>query len=155
MRRIVVSFCFALMAAMSAQAGDFVSQTKSGSFDDVRFELGNAIVTRGLNVHSEGNLEAMMRRTGADVGSSVVVYKNAQFVQFCSALLSRKLAEIDPITMGYCPFGVFVYETAAKPGEIVVGYRRLASTSPSESALDKAKANVDALLAGIVADAVK
>jgi uncharacterized protein (DUF302 family) len=157
MRRVLTNagIILALIFVVPAQANDFVTTTKSGSFDDIRFELGNAIVTRGLSVHSEGNLETMLRRTGADVGSSVVVYKNAQFVQFCSAVLSRKLMEIDPAAMGYCPYGVFIYETDKSPGEIVIGYRRVAPAASSDSAIDKAKAAVDTLLAGIVADAVK
>jgi hypothetical protein len=49
---------------------------------------------------------------------------------------------------------VFIYEAAAKPGETVVGYRRPSVVSSSEAS-KKALADIDALLDGIVKDAVK
>ena len=66
----------------------------------------------------------MLERTGADVGSTKKIYANAEFFMFCSAKLSRAMIEADPANVGYCPYVVFLYEAAEKPGEIVVGYRR-------------------------------
>ena len=138
-----------------AFAQDIVTRTKQGTFDDVRFELGNAVIATGVSVQSEGNIAAMLGRTATDVGATETVYSRAEFIAFCSAKYSRAMMEADPTNIAFCPFVVFAYETKAKPGEIVVGYRRPVVPASQGPASVKAAADVDALLAKIVADTVK
>jgi uncharacterized protein (DUF302 family) len=143
-----------LAAAVPATAQEMIytAKTKS-SFDDVRFELTNAIVNRGLVIDFSGRIADMLARTGRDVGSEKPLYKAAEYVSFCSAKLSRQMMEADAANIAFCPYVVFFYETVARPGEVVVGYRLL---PPSGDAASKsALAEVDKLLAAIVADAVK
>ncbi|HZT48206.1 MAG TPA: DUF302 domain-containing protein, partial [Hyphomicrobiaceae bacterium] len=78
----------------------------------------------------------------------------AEFVTFCSAKLSRAMMEADPANIAYCPYVIFIYEAADRPGETVVGYRR-PRPAGSDEASRKALADIDALLDGIVSDAVK
>jgi uncharacterized protein (DUF302 family) len=151
------AFCIvAVLAGLATPAlGQDTVRTypAKGSFDDVRFELGEAIVNRGYTPHSEGNLEAMLERTGADVGSTRQVYKRAEFVTFCSAKYTRALVEADPDGIAQCPFQLFVYETPGSPPAVVAGYRRL-GTGKSDAS-KKAIAEIEALLDAIVKDAVK
>jgi uncharacterized protein (DUF302 family) len=136
-----------------AAAEGFETRTKAGSFEDVKFDLTNAIIERGLVIDHTGNVAAMLERTGAEVGSTKALYRRGEYMIFCSAKLSREMMEADPANMGLCPFVVFLYERADKPGEIVVGHRHpTARGSPASLA---AIAVVQALLRGIVADAVK
>ncbi len=95
----------------------------------------------------------MLARTGKDVGSEKQIYRHAEYVTFCSAKLSRAMMEADPANIAMCPYVIFFYETAAKPGEVVVGYRRpvLRGNDKSKAALKE----VDALLAGILKEAAK
>ena len=95
----------------------------------------------------------MLERTGADVGSSKPVYRQAEYFTFCSAKLSRSMMEADPANIGFCPYVVFIYETAAAPGTISVGYRR--PPAQGSDASRAALADIDALLDGIVKEAVK
>ena len=97
----------------------------------------------------------MLGRTAADVGATQTVYHHADFIAFCSAKYSRAMMEADPTNIAFCPFTVFIYETKAKPGEIVVGYRRPILPANPSAAAAKAAADVDALMAKIVEDAVK
>ncbi len=139
------------IAPVAAEVGDPV--TKKAAFDDVRFELGNAITTRGLAVQMEGNLGKMLERTGADVGSTKPVYAHAEFVEVCSAKFARMMVEADPALIGNCPFVFYVYEHVDRPGSVVVGFRRL---HPGVTASgQKAVAETEAMLDGIVRDAVK
>jgi hypothetical protein len=144
----------AVAASSPARADEFRTYSKAAAFDDIKFELNNAIVDRGLTVDNTGRIGEMLERTGADVGSTKKIYKNAEFLTFCSAKLSRQMMEADPANVGFCPYVVFVYEAEAKPGTTVVGYRRPMSASGSE-ATKKALGEIDALLDGIVKDAVK
>lgn len=141
------------LAVASASAQDVRSYRKAAAFDDVRFELNNAITDKGLAIDHVGELGKMLERTGADVGSTKEIYKNAEFITFCSARYSRRMMEADPDNIGFCPFVIFIYEAADKPGETVVGYRRPTPTGSEESR--KALADIDTLLDSIVRQAVK
>jgi hypothetical protein len=136
-----------------AQEGALKLYSKKSSYDDVRFDLQNAIIGRGLTVDFNGQLSKMLERTGADVGSTKPIYKQAEYFTFCSAKLSRAMMEADPSNVGFCPYVVFIYETATAPGTIHVGYRRL---QPHGSAASRAAlAEIERLLDGIVKEAAK
>lgn len=136
-----------------ANAQDPATRSKKASFEDVKEDLTNAIVKRGLTIDSTGNVGRMLDRTGADVGSAKPIYKAAEYMAFCSAKLSRAMMEADPANMVGCPYVVYLYETATKPGLVVVGYKPLAPRGNAAS--KKSLEAVNALLAGIIADAVK
>ena len=139
--------------AGGAAAAELFTKSKAASFDDVKFDLTNAIIDRGLVVDYTGSVAGMLDRTGADVGSTKKLYRHAEYFVFCSAKLSRQMMEADPSNIGFCPFVVFIYERSDKPGEIVVGARP--PTPRGDDASRKALAEVDGLLQGIVSDAVK
>ena len=134
-------------AISSAHAQELKTYRKTANFEDVKFDLTNAIIKRGLVIDFNGNLGAMLERTGKDVGFTKVIYKAAEYFTFCSAKLSREMMAANAANVGFCPYVVFIYATAAKPGEVVVGYRRPPTVGPAQSR--KAFAAVDALLEGI------
>lgn len=140
-------------AAPALAADELFTRSKTGSFEDVKFDLNNAIIERGLVVDHAGNVAGMLERTGADVGSTKQLYRHAEYYVFCSAKLSREMMEADPTNVGICPFIVFAYERADKPGEIVVGFRNppVRGGDASRKALDA----VAALLKDIVEEATK
>ncbi|MDX2155223.1 MAG: DUF302 domain-containing protein [Hyphomicrobiaceae bacterium] len=142
-----------LVASHATHAQDLRTYTKSAAYDDVKFELSNAIVAKGLVVETTGDIGSMLERTGPDVGSTRPIYNKAEYMTFCSALYSRRIMEADPGNVGYCPYVVFIYERADKPGETVVGYRR-PPQSGSESSR-KAFADIDKLLDDIARNAVQ
>lgn len=152
-----ISFAASLAGTrpVSAEEPDIVTRSKTASFDDVRFDLNNAIISTGVVIELHGNIAAMLGRTAADLGATITVYLHADFVTFCSAKYSRAMMEADPSNIGFCPFVVFAYETRANPGVIVVGYRRPKLPAAQGPAAAKAAADVDALLAKIVDDTLK
>ena len=93
-----------------------------GSFDDATFGLETAIIGRGLVVDWVSHTGEMLARTGADVGSDVVIFDNADIYQFCSASLSRKMMEIDPLNIVHCPYSIFVID---REGKVQVGFRNM------------------------------
>ncbi len=143
-----------LGAVVPAAAQDAVTYRKSGgSFADVKLDLTDAITKRGLVVDFTGNVGGMLERTGKDVGSTTPIYRNAEYMSFCSAVLSRRMMEADAANAAFCPYVLFIYEAVAKPGEVVVGYRRLPAAGNAAS--QKALAEVNSLLDGIAREAVK
>ena len=156
-RRLASAMAFLLglaaASAGSAAAEGFQTRSKAGSYEDVKFDLTNAVIERGLVIDHAGNVAAMLERTGAEVGSTKQLYRNAEYFVFCSAKLSREMMEADPANMGLCPFVVFIYERVDKPGEIFVGYRdpTIRGTPGSLEAITA----VQKLLSEIVRDVVK
>lgn len=125
----------------------------AGKYEDIKTDLTNAIINQGLTIDFTGNINAMLTRTGADVGSTKPVYTAAEYLTFCSAKLSRAMMEADPRNMAFCPYVMFVYESASKPGEIVIGYRRpLGGASESSKT---ALVEIDALLDKIAREATE
>ena len=150
---LIIVLIVLAVAAAAQTAGEVKTYTKKASFEDVKFDLANAITNRGLVVDFIGNVGGMLARTGKDVGSDKPIYKNADYMSFCSAKLSREMMEAEPGNVVHCPFVMFAYETAAKPGEVVVGYRPLPKGG-SVASVKVFEAIAD-LLDGIAKEAVK
>lgn len=91
-----------------------------GTFEDAAFSVENAIIGKGLVIDYVSHVGEMLSRTGEDVGSDVELFKEADIFVFCSAVVSRKVMEADPMNIAHCPYGIFV---ADRGGEILVGYR--------------------------------
>ncbi len=118
------AICAALLAmtASAATAGDqAVTYPFDGSFEDATFAVESAIVGRGLVIDYVSHTGEMLNRTGADVGSTKPLFAEADIFLFCSAQLSRKVMEADPMNIAHCPYGIFVADQA---GEVMVGYRQ-------------------------------
>lgn len=121
MKNTIIAGLFATAMAVTAQA-DTLSTVYDfdGSFDDATFSVESAIVGRGLVIDYVSHTGEMLNRTGADVGSDVKIFDGADIFLFCSAVLSRKVMEADPMNIAHCPYGIFVTD---KDGKVSVGYR--------------------------------
>ncbi|MDA0962918.1 MAG: DUF302 domain-containing protein [Proteobacteria bacterium] len=131
---------FALPAVTAAEG--IVSHPFDGTFDDAAFAVESAIIGQGLVIDHVSHVGEMLNRTGADVGSDVEIFREADVFTFCSATVSRAVMEADPMNIGYCPYGIFVAETG---DGVMIGYREYA-----DGPMDM----VEDLLAGIVKDAL-
>ncbi len=127
------------------------SYSTQGEYEEVIQDVEDSILNAGLNIDYRGRIGEMLDRTRKDLGGTSKIYKGAQFMQFCSARLSRKMMEADPANMGVCPYIVYVYETIKKPGTVVVGYKRPQGAAGEAS--QKALNAIDTLLNAIVKEA--
>ncbi len=149
--------CLAGGAGAESAAG-YKSYIKAGQFEDVLFELNNAIVDRGLVVDHTGHLQTMLERTSEAVGSitpggSKTPYIEAKYMQFCSARLTHEVVSANPLNIAICPYVVFIFELKSDPGKIHVGYRRPIA-GPSRLTR-KAVAKVESLLDEITKEATR
>lgn len=143
MRSILLAGVTCIVSMTAAWAEDVsVVYTFDGNFEDAAFGLESAIVGKGLVIDHVSHTGEMLSRTAADVGSDVVLFGQADVFMFCSAVLSRKVMEADPMNIVHCPYGVFVAERA---GEVMIGYRTYPEGPMKE---------VQALLDEIVREAV-
>jgi len=111
------------LAAQTVTAQEMVTYTTDQSFGDVAFGLESAILDRGLVIDSVSHVGEMLERTRADVGSDVMLFKEADAYSFCSATLSREVMEADPMNIAYCPYDIFIAERADAESEVIIGYR--------------------------------
>ncbi len=143
MKRFILAGILALAAAPASAADQAVTYPFEGSFGDATFAVENAIVGRGLVIDYVSHTGEMLNRTGADVGSTKELFEEADIFLFCSAQISRKVMEADPMNIAHCPYGIFV---ADQGGEVMIGYR----TYPEGPMQD-----VQTLLEEIVQEAMK
>lgn len=143
MKPFLTSALVGLMMASSALADDIATvRDFDGSFEDATFSVESAIVGQGLVIDYVSHTGEMLNRTAADVGSDEKIFEAADIFLFCSAVVSRKVMEADPMNIAHCPYAIFVTE---REGRVTVGYRNYPE-GPMQ--------DVQALLEGIVAEAV-
>ena len=151
---LVASLLFAGWFHAALAAGDsMVVLSKTGNFSDVRDDVEMAITNRGLVVNNVSHVGDMLARTGKDLGDSKQVFLKAEALEFCSAVVSRKMMEADPDNIVFCPYVISVYVVPGKPKEVRVAYRKpqIVGSPVSQKALKA----VDDLLSGIVKDAMQ
>ncbi len=114
--------CAAVFAVFgqTAYADEETHYVFDGSFDDAAFSLESAIIGRGLVIDYHSHTGEMLNRTQGDIEGAVDLFEEADIFVFCSAVLSRKMMEADPLNLAHCPYGIYVAERA---GEVTIGYR--------------------------------
>ena len=120
MKATVLAAGVALLGAGSVMAGDAFTYAFDGSYEDAVFAVENAIIGQGLVIDYVSHVGEMLNRTGADVGSDAVIFKNADIFLFCSAVISRQVMEQDPMNITHCPYGIFVLENG---DGVLVGHK--------------------------------
>jgi uncharacterized protein (DUF302 family) len=118
-------------------------------FEDVVENIKMAIVERGLLVSGTLHVSDMLNRTAPDLGYAKVFVK-AESVEFCSALISHKMAQAAPENIAICPFTIAVYVQHAEPKQVYVAYRLPHLNGSAEQATD----DIIALFDGIIEDSI-
>jgi len=132
----------ALLLWGGGASADIVSAKAKGGFGEVKDSVVLAIQAKGFKIDYTAHIGNMLERTGKDVGSTKRVYGNAEALQFCSAVVSRKMMEASASNIAYCPYVIAIYTLPDDPKTVYVVYR-------------KGLPEVDALLAGIVKEALE
>lgn len=153
-RALAATLLFAGLVHGALAAGDYMAvSTKAGSFDDIRDAVDMAITGRGLVVNNVSHVGEMLERTGKDLGDTRKIFLKAEVLEFCSAVVSRKMMEVDPDNIVFCPYAISVYVVPEKPNEVRIAYRKpqLVGSPASQEALKA----VDELLSGIIKEALQ
>ena len=119
-----------------------ITSAFDGTFEDATFSVESAILDAGLVIDYVSHTGEMLERTGQDLGSDVRIFDAADIFLFCSAVVSRRVMEADPMNVAHCPYSIFVADRA---GEVMIGYRRYP---------DGIMQQVQALLDSLVQDAL-
>ena len=140
MPRFLTTTALVCALALPAFADGTVTYTTDESFEDVVFGLESAILDKGLVIDATSHVGEMLERTKADVGSEKTIFLNADIYSFCSAAISRKVMEADPMNLQFCPYDIFVMVSPDTPDETTIGYR-----SMPEGAMKEVEALLDSI----------
>jgi len=149
--RLLAALClFSLPVAVPA--GDAFSVYESANdFDTVIAGAKLAIQERGMYINNLMHIDEMLERTGKDLRLGGKVYERAWSIEFCSAVLSRRMAAEDPGRIVYCPFTLAVYVLPGQPDKTYVAHR---AVPEDEIRASETMAEVAAMLKAIAEEAV-
>lgn len=121
--------------AFCAQADEYAVYESESSFGDVMDGLKLAIQERGMYINNVMHMGEMLERTGKDLGMEEPIYAQADSIEFCSAVLSRKMTLENPARIVNCPFIVAVYTLPNQPDTTYVVHRVIPASETDESAV--------------------
>lgn len=121
--------------AFAAQAEDYAVYESDSSFEDVMDALRLAIEERGMYINNVMHMGEMLERTGRDLGMEGKIYTRADSIEFCSAVLSRKMTAENPARIVNCPFIIAVYTLPDQPDTTYVVHRLFSSAETQGSAV--------------------
>ncbi len=155
LRTLVLSLMLLISACANAAGRDSYMRlyTVAGSFEDVRDDVEMAITDRGMKINNVSHIGNMLARTGKDIGASKQIFEQAEALEFCSAVVSRRMMEADPHNIVFCPYIIYVYTLPGEKNRVYVAYRRPPRVGSAESRA--ALETVEKLLQGIIADAIQ
>jgi uncharacterized protein (DUF302 family) len=132
------------VAPLAVSAQEAIVFEYPGSFEDASFGIENAIINRGLVIDYTSHVGDMLNRTGEDVGATEELFDNAQIFLFCSAAVSRRVMEADPMNIVHCPYGIFIAEM---DGAVTIGHRDY-----PDGPMQEVEALLDAIILEAMAD---
>ncbi|MEW8201259.1 MAG: DUF302 domain-containing protein [Candidatus Thiodiazotropha endolucinida] len=154
--RVILALCTLFlitgpcMANGPANSSSAVKVFRSGEpFEDVVDNIKMAIVERGLLVSGTLHVSDMLNRTAPDLGYAEVFAK-AESVEFCSALISHKMAQAAPENIAICPFTIAVYVKQTDAEQVYVAYRSPHLAGKGKEVADE----IIALMEGIIEDSI-
>lgn len=129
-----------LPGGVRADGGYTIYESES-AFADVMDGLKMGILERGMYINNVMHMDEMLERTGKDLGLGGKLYEHARSVEFCSAVLSRKMVTENPARIVNCPFIISVYTLPGSEDKTYVVHREIpkAETEASEVMTEVAK----------------
>ena len=108
--RFLILFAVSVFFTNIVKAQTAILYNYEGTFDDATFSVEGAILGKGLVIDHISHTGDMLSRTANDVGSDIEIFKSADIFLFCSAAISRKVMEANPLNIAHCPYNIFVFE---------------------------------------------
>lgn len=144
MPKHLIATLAATIIAAPLWAGEAITYPSDDDFEDTMFSVESAILDAGLVIDFTSHTGDMLERTKGVVGSDITLFEHADIFNFCSAKLSRKVMEADPMNVVHCPYRIFVIQKGGSD-DVTVGFKSMP---------DGAMKEVETFLDAIVKDAL-
>ena len=133
----------------AAQGPMYVYQAED-DFDMLKEGVEVAITNLGLRVSGTLHVSEMLNRTGKDLGFEKKIYTKAESVEFCSAMISHKMTQTNPLNLGICPFTIALFIKPAEPETVYVSFRKIFLAGDNPALVTE----IENMLHGIVREAL-
>ena len=134
---MLFSFATVADAENSNADGPVVTTIVEGDFHDVANSVRTSILGKGINIAHELPASDMLKRTGSAYGYKDNTYIHARTFEFCSALISQKLARQNPENIVLCPFTISAYTLSSDPDRVRLSYRKPVGMPGSDAIVDE------------------
>jgi len=103
----------------------YVVYKSASAFNDVMQALTMAIEEKGMYINNVMHMGEMLECTGKDLGMEQAIYAHAESIEFCSAVLSRRMTSENPHRIVNCPFIISVYVLPGEPDATYIVHRKV------------------------------
>ena len=148
---LVLTLLVTMQGGARADGGYAIYESES-AFEDVMEGLKMAIQERGMYINNIMHMDEMLERTGKDLGLGGKLYEHAESVEFCSAVLSRKMVTENPARIVNCPFTISVYTLPGEEGKTHVVHREI---PVAEAQVSEVMTEVAQMLKGVASAAAE
>lgn len=125
------SLFLALMLSAFATKAEFISEDNiiatyrsHESFETIKENLQQAITNKGLIISGTLHVSEMLNRTAKDLGIAKNAYQKAEAFEFCSALLSHKMIQVNPLNLTVCPFTIAFFVKPEEANIVYLAFRK-------------------------------
>ena len=132
-------------------AGSYAVYESESDFETVLEGAKMSIQERGMYINNLMHMDEMLERTGKDLGMDEKIYGHAESIEFCSAVLSRKMTSEDPSRIVNCPFILAIYVLPAEPDKTYVAHRAVSDQEVESSGV---MSEISEMLKGVAEGAV-
>jgi hypothetical protein len=126
-------FTISAMPSPAPAAEPYAVYESESEFEIVMEGAKAAIQEKGMYINNVMHIGEMLARTGKDLGLGGEIYGRAESIEFCSAVLSRKMAEEVPSRIVNCPFILAVYTLSDQEGKTFVAHRAIPEQEVADS----------------------
>ncbi|MEY3219146.1 MAG: hypothetical protein RIT27_503 [Pseudomonadota bacterium] len=130
MKKISLLF-LVLMSSSFVTKAEFVSEDKmivtyrsNDNFETVKENIQQAITNKGLIISGTLHVSEMLNRTAKDLGISKNVYQKAEAFEFCSAVISHKMIQVNPLNLTACPFTIAFFVKPEETNVVYLAFRK-------------------------------
>lgn len=150
-KRRLATAALALALPLAAAADPYAVYESGSGFETVMEGAKMAIQERGMYINNIMHMGEMLERTGKDLGMGEAIYARAESIEFCSAVLSRRMTLENPARIVNCPFILSIYTLPGQPDKTFVAHRTVSAEEIAGSAI---MAEVAEMLKGVAEAAV-
>lgn len=126
-RYLLTLIAVAAIPLTAVAGGAYAVYESESDFETVLEGAKMAIQERGMYINNVMHMGEMLERTGKDLGMDQKIYEKAESIEFCSAVLSRKMTAEDPGRIVNCPFILAIYVLPEEPDKTYVAHRTVAA----------------------------
>jgi uncharacterized protein (DUF302 family) len=150
-RYLLTLIALATLPFTALAASAYAVYESESDFETVLEGAKLAIQERGMYINNVMHMGEMLERTGKDLGMDGKIYEKAQSIEFCSAVLSRKMASEDPSRIVNCPFILAVYVLPGEPNKTYVAHRTVSGQEVQSSEI---MSEISQMLKGVAEGAI-